>query len=318
VPHTGRIYVFWNQNTGAVGTRQDLNSIMAYRWSDDDGVTWSDQIHTRKIPKAAISDPDPEVLENWVVYQAPIITRRGEVVVGFGRFAPSERAQRFLFENGCECAFLRFDNILAESDPAKLTITAWPENGIGLRVPWPEKPEVSCAQEPTIQDLSDGRMICVMRTATGFVYFSLSPDGGRSWDEPRPLRFAPGGPEIRQPVAPCPLYKLSDGRFVLVFHNNSGYANGGPGPCGSGVNRRPAYVAVGREICHPDHPLMFGEPRVVADNGGIVDNDKTEICTYTSLFESEGEVFLWYPDRKHYLLGKVLSSSLLSIPWLPT
>ena len=72
------------------------------------------------------------------------------------------------------------------------------------------------------------------------------------------------------------------------------------------------------EIAHPEHPLLFTRPRVVADNGGVVDgNGKTEICTYTSLFESEGEVYLWYPDRKHYLLGKVLSADLLDDAGLP-
>ena len=317
VPHSGRIYVFWNQNTGGVGTRPDLECLMAYRWSDDDGVTWSDQVETRRIPKAQISDPDPDALENWVVYQAPIMTKRGEVMVGFSRFAPSARAQQYLFENGCEVGFLVFDNILSEPDPTKLSIHARPESGLGLRVPWPEKKQVSCAQEPTIQDLSDGRMICVMRTATGYIYYALSDDGGKSWDEPRPLRFAPDGPKIPQPVAPCPLYKLTDGRFILVFHNNSGNANSGQGPTDWFRNRRPAYIAVGSEIDHREHPLVFGRPRILADNGGVVDNRKTEICTYPSLFEFDGQVYLWYPDRKHYLLGKVLTTQLLSDAGLP-
>ena len=158
---------------------------------------------------------------------------------------------------------------------------------------------VSCCQEPTIQDLSDGRMICVMRTATGYIYYALSSDGGHSWDQPRPLRYSPGGPDIQQPVCPCPLYKLSDGRFILVFHNTDGTANGGPGPCGgTQLNRRPAYLVIGREINHPDHPIMFSKPKFLADNRGIVDGlDKTEICTYTSLFEFQGE------DKDGKILG---------------
>ena len=317
VPHSGRIYLFWNQNIGAADTRQDLTALLAYRWSDDDGVTWSQDVQTRTIPKAEISDPDPNAVENWVVYQAPIITRRGEVMVGFSRFAPG-KARHCLSEHGCEVSFLLFDNILSEPDPTKLTIRTLPDEGQGLRVPWPDKPQVSCAQEPTVHDLNDGRMICVMRTMTGYVYFALSADGGRTWDTPRPLRFAPRGPKIPQPVAPCPLYKLRDGRFVLIFHNNDGTANGGSGPLDAARNRRPAYLSVGREIAHPDHPLIFTEPRFLADNGGIVDGlDATEICTYTSLFEFENDVYFWYPDRKHYLLGKVLSNSLLDDSGLP-
>ncbi len=317
VPHTKRIYVFYNQNTGSVANRRDMTAEMAYRWSDDDGVTWSQQVHSLRIPKSAMSDPDPEALENWVVYQSPIITRRGEVMVGFSRFSPKQ-GKNYLFDNGCEVWFLRFDNILTETDPSRLTITVFPEADHGLAVPWPEHPQVSCAQEPTIQDLGDGRMICVIRTATGFVHYSLSEDGGRSWDPPRPLRFGPDGPRIPQPVCPCPLYKLRDGRFILIFHNNEGYANGGSGPGDSAVNRRPAFLTVGREIGHPDHPLMFTEPRFLADNGAIVDGpDKTEICTYTSFFEHGNQAYLWYPDRKHYLLGKVLPTELLDDAWLP-
>ncbi len=317
VRHTGRIYLFWNQNVGLADTRQDLTALLAFRWSDDDGRTWSDRVETRSIPKGAISDPDPNMPDNWVVYQAPVLTRRGDVMVGFGRFAPG-KVKNYLFDNGCEVCFLRFDNILTEPDPARLSISALPEEGHGLRVPWPEKPQVSCAQEPTIQDLDDGRMICVIRTITGYVYFALSNDGGCTWDEARPLRFAPGGPKVPQPVAPCPLYKLRDGRFVLIFHNNDGSANGGSGPGDWRRNRWPAYLAVARQIAHPDHPLIFTEPRVVADNGGVSDgNDLTDICTYTSLFEYGGQVYFWYPDRKHYLLGKVLSPAILDDSGLP-
>ena len=105
---------------------------------------------------------------------------------------------------------------------------------------------------------------------------------------------------------------------MLIFHNNDGTANGGSGPLDAARNRRPAYLSVGREIAHPDHPLIFTEPRFLADNGGIVDGlDATEICTYTSLFEFENDVYFWYPDRKHYLLGKVLSNSLLDDSGLP-
>ena len=318
VPHSGRIYLFWSQNAGAVDTRADLTADLAWRWSDDDGRTWSDRTETRPFAKSGAPDPHPEKAENWVVYQAPLITRRGEVMVGYTRFAPG-RAEKYLFDHGCECRFLRFDNILSEQDPTKLSFSVFPENEAGLQVPWPEQPHISCAQEPTLHDLSDGRMICVLRTATGFIYFALSGDGGRTWDEPRPLRFAPDGPKMQQPVCPCPLYKLADGRFILIFHNNDGTIHGGPGPCGSSdTSRWPAYLAVGREIKHPDHPIMFTRPRLLVDNGGLADGlDRTEIATYTSLFEHEGEVYFWYPDHKHYLLGKVLSPALISDAELP-
>jgi hypothetical protein len=162
-------------------------------------------------------------------------------------------------------------------------------------------------------------MICVMRNRTGFLYYALSDDAGHSWDQARPLRYAPDGPMLRQPLASCPLYKLRDGRFVQIFHNNSGDANGGVSVSDSRKNRRPVFLAVGREIDHPDHPIMFTRARLLADNGGATVGPKhhTQIGTYPSLFEFEGKVYFWYPDRKHYLLGKILTPELLDDPGLP-
>jgi hypothetical protein len=86
VPATGRVYLFWNQNVGIVDAREDTTGVLMYMWSDDEGSTWSER-HTLPIRSSAISHPDPEVPQNWVTYQSPIITRRGDVLVGFTRWA---------------------------------------------------------------------------------------------------------------------------------------------------------------------------------------------------------------------------------------
>ncbi|UCD30000.1 MAG: exo-alpha-sialidase [Planctomycetota bacterium] len=319
VPHSGRVYLFWNQNVGVVDARADTTGVLAYRWSDDDGLAWS-EVHTLPIRKSAISHPDPDVPENWVVYQCPIITPGGDVMVGFTRWASRKvQPEGGLFERDSEIWFLRFDNILSEPDPTKLRVTTLPDGEHGIRVPCPDIPAISVAQEPTFQQLSDGRLICVMRTRTGFIYYALSADSGHSWCKAQPLRYTPDGPKVPQPLASCPLYKLKDGRFVLVFHNNSGYANGGIGPTDSKRNRRPVFLAVGREIEHLQHPVMFTRPRMIADNRGISTgpSQHTQIGTYPSLFEFEGQVYFWYPDRKHYLLGKLLSPQILDDSGLP-
>jgi len=84
VPNLSRIYLFWNQNVGVIDARADTTGVLAYQWSEDDGLTWS-KMHTLAIRKSAISNPNPDVPENWVVYQCPIVTRRGKVMVGFTR-----------------------------------------------------------------------------------------------------------------------------------------------------------------------------------------------------------------------------------------
>lgn len=313
VPATGRAYLFYLQNVGAADIRSDSTGELHYKWSDDDGISWAGPVKL-SFPKAALSDPNPNTPESWIVHQAPVTTRDGQVLVGFYRWAanPSGAVVNPLTYE-CEVWFFRFDNVLTELDPAKLRVTVLPEGDHGLRVPPPGQPANSVAQEPTIHTLRDGRMICVMRTLNGCPYYALSPDQGRSWDTPRPLRFGPGRAVIPHPMAPCPLYRLKDDRYVLVFFNNDGSANGGSGPLDVRKNRRPAYLAVGRENGDSDHPLAFTEPRLLVDNGGLPDGPvgETQIATYCSLFEFEGRVYFWYPDRKHYLLGRILPPSLL-------
>mgnify|MGYP000656819350 CR=1 FL=1 len=50
-----------------------------------------------------------------------------------------------------------------------------------------------------------------------------STDGGRTWDTPRPLSYDPEEfRPVENPIAPCPLYRLEDGRLLLVFYDNDG------------------------------------------------------------------------------------------------
>lgn len=337
VPKTGRVYLFWNQNVGVTDAREDTTGALAYKWSDDEGVTWSD-MHTLAIRKSAISHPDANVPENWVTYQCPVITSHG-VLVGFTRWA-SKAVQKEggLFDRHSEVWFLRFDNILTEPDGAKLQVTTLPDGEKGLMAPCTEcergsvetgetdakrkgsaKPPkqrpnpFSIAQEPSVQELSDGRLITVMRTRTGSPYFALSADGGKSWDTPRPLLYSAGGPPVQQPLAPSPLYKLRDGNFVLIFHNNDGTGNGGKGTTDSRRVRRPVFLTVGREGGSPDYPLVFTQPRLLADNGGYPGaHGHTQIGTYPSFFEFERRAYFFYPDRKHVLYGMVVPHDMLT------
>ena len=102
-------------------------------------------------------------------------------------------------------------------------------------------------------------------------------------------------------------------RYLLIFHNNVGTANGADGPHDSKRNRRPAWISIGRVRDSAEGlPLAFGEPRVLADNDGVAlpPEDQTQVATYGSFLEHEGRAIWWYPDRKHYLLGKIINDLL--------
>ncbi|MGD8238608.1 MAG: sialidase family protein [Armatimonadota bacterium] len=317
VPGTSRVYVFFNQNMGYSDPR-DTGHI-AFRYSDDHGETWADRICLTRVPRIAMDPEDPEGGINWLVYQQPLIQGDGKYLAGFTRCGSARKFDvRDMFSLHSEIWFMRFENILSETDPEKLSVTFLPDGDRGLRVPFPEHPEVSIAQEPTIQTLSDGRLICVMRTRTGHIYHALSADWGHTWDEPRPLRYAEGAAPLENPLAPCPLYKTRDGRYLLLFFNHPGE------PRGSNVPRRPAYLAIGRECVRSGvQPLTFKAPKLLLDTDpewdlGVEHSARVpQIATYTSYFEFEGKHYLWYPERKHFLLGKLLDEELLHDSLLP-
>ena len=339
-----RIWCFYNKNVGIDDARAADTGVLRCRYSDDDGVTWSRETFDYPIEPNAISSPDPSVPPTWIVYQNPTYLPSGHVLAGFTRWASNAVDPGVgMLERNSEVCFLRFENILTEPDPRKLIVTTWPRcdgphsrrsSGVsgfpfrdaplksrntgnagrgflphGLRVESPFRPGVSVAQEPTAQPLSDGRLICLMRTLRGCIYFALSEDDGRTWDEPRPLRYEPGGELVLNPCAPCPLYKFSDGRFLLVFYNNDGTGHGGSGPTDAANVRNPAWIMFGHEIPgHPDQPVRFDQPEVFADTGWTPapGTNRTQVATYPSLVEDGGEIIIFYPDRKHYLLGKKL------------
>src|SRR5690606_11401140 len=201
------------------------------------------------------SHPDAGVSESWIVYQSPVVLD-GQVIAPYTHWASSAFQETpNLFERDSRIHFIRFDNLLTEPDVEKLTLTVLPEDGEGLAVPRVDKPEISVAQEATVVRLSDGRWFSVFRTLRGSIWWSQSHDRGRTWSEPRELRDQPGGAVIHQPISPAPLYQLSDGRLVLIFHNNDGSANGGKGLADYKKNRTPAWIAVGRELS----PLPAGD-----------------------------------------------------------
>jgi hypothetical protein len=140
-----------------------------------------------------------------------------------------------------------------------------------------------------------------------------------SWRPTEILRRQDNGTEMLHPKSPCPLYRLADGRYLLFYHNHDGTGYGARGPHDMNA-RRPIFLAVGRYRPGAHQPLWFGEPRLLFDTDGValgpgngtVEGGRTWLALYGSLTEVGGERILWYPDRKHFLLGRLLSDELLS------
>ena len=313
VPELSRIYCFYCQNDGIAEYRYDLCGMLRGKWSDDDGATWSAKTVELPIRRTVLDHPDERFPVNWIVFQVPYVTAQKEVIAPFTRWA----ARASAFANGSECWFLRFDNILTEPDPYKLRTTTLPDGRHGLRVPHFEDTANTFAEEPSMVELSDGRFYCVMRTSVGYIAFSISNDRGHTWSTPAPLYRDNENELMLNPVVPAPIYQLNDGRYVLLYYHNNGDAHGGYFPCGYAcfrTNRYPAYISLGLEDPgNTFQPIRFGPPKVFINSDGhaLGPAARTDDATYPSLLQDGTDRILFYPDRKHFLLGKYLTDQWL-------
>jgi hypothetical protein len=149
---------------------------------------------------------------------------------------------------------------------------------------------------------------------TGYIHYSVSADNGKTWTPTQMLRYSDESEGIPHPMSPCPIYRLSDGKFILFFHNNSGKRLGYDQQSKkweinvANVVRNPTYYTIGEFKKDAKQPLWFGKPVefLNSDDVAVPPKKSAEIGTYPSLTEFNGKIIFWYPDRKRFLLGKYL------------
>ena len=149
----------------------------------------------------------------------------------------------------------------------------------------------------------------------------MSEDDGATWRTPQPLCYQDGGERVLHPTGPGPLYALQDGRYLLQYNKNDGSMSPGKRPRPNMLNRRAAFIATGEFRSGAVQPVWFSRPKKFADTDTDAvpagPEQRCECCTYGSLTEQDGQRVLWYPDRKHFLLGKLITDEWLSDLVLP-
>lgn len=316
ISKTGRLYVIYNQYQGIDDVIHQHTGTMDGVYSDDMGKTWTAP-QTIPMPRSPYDHPDPAVPSNWIVWQKPIRDLQGKWFTGFTRWVskavrtPPHANSWTAWESVVE--FMRFENIGDNPEPKDIQITysAWGKDA--LRVPHYSNPLLSIAQEPSLVRLPDQRLFCVMRTMSGYIWYSLSADDGVTWCSPRPLLRRDHGEPILEPLCCCPIYPYPDGRFVLLHHNNDGRLNGCK-PEETNKNRRPAFIALGEYRPHAEQPIWFSPSKQLMDNEaqGIGPLHRIDLGVYPSTTYREGVFVLWHPDRKFFLLGKKITPEWLS------
>jgi len=321
VSRSGRIYVLWNQYRGKdkIDFHHQMTGTMDGRFSDDNGKTWSEP-ETVPMPRSIYDHPDPEMPGNWIVWQRPDRIAGEKYLVGYTRWVSPERRRPLdTFPDGRNrgwstdslIEFMRFDNV--DEDPAvkDLAISwfAWGEKA--LKVPYFRDPLNVVAQEPSIVRLPDERLFCVMRTMTGYIWYSLSEDRGETWCSPRPMLRKDHGAVIEEPICCCPIYPLAEeGRYFLINHLRKDRLE--YDDCTN--NRWPVYVALGEFRPDAEQPVWFSESKqlMTHDGVGLGPRRRTDLGVYPSVTHRDGRTVLWHPDRKFFLLGKEITPEILS------
>jgi len=290
---SGRIFAFYVYNrdnirelpadeppfVGGITHRMDSHGSYVFRWSDDQGRTWSAQrgeIPVREFEIDRTNSTGGRVRLFWNVGKPRIVGK--EVLLplhkigafGHGGFVRSEGA------------FVCSGDLLEKSNPLEASWVTLPEGDKGLRTP-PGGGPVS--EEQCLCELGDGSLFSVYRSIDGWPVGSYSRDRGRTWSGPAYLVYADGR-RVKHPRAACFVWRLAHGGYVLWFHNNGG-ADMGQNPwafCRSYSDRNPVWMARGWEVPGPDGvTLVWGNPEIV-----LYEDDPQARISYPDLLE-EGE-----------------------------
>lgn len=317
VSRSGRIYVLYSRHTGVNDLFSHTTGELAGIYSDDNGGSWSEEQLIR-LPRTCWDNPDPAIPANCITWQKPLRFGDGRYLAGITRWLTPARytklSDSWIHANSV-VDFIRFENLDDDPETADLAITLLTPDEQSLQFPIPGHPEQTVIQEPTLLELPDGRLMAIMRTVAGVPAWSVSRDCGESWSTPEALRYGDGLPEIKHSLSPCPAYRIGDGEFVLFYHNHDG--NFGPWRNHVNETRRPIYLSSGKFAPRDHQPIRFSAPISWIDSDNVELNHRCDLALYSSFEVVDGKPVLWFPDRKHFLVGKIIDRERLAAAVFP-
>ncbi|MBP6507241.1 MAG: exo-alpha-sialidase [Opitutaceae bacterium] len=347
VPGTGRLYLFLHEGRQhgehvARSSPEVDAGTLGFMFSDDNGLTWS-EIRSIVLPERDISVFPGRI--HGHLNHPPQLMPDGRVVLLFSQ-GNRTGATRRAWQLACyEASLLECENLLTERDPARLRFSLLPLGARGIRADalrHGDNPAVqklaaafggnpvelaSNTQEPTVVPLSDGRWLGVFRTYLGSPGYATSRDGGRSWSTVERLRYGPEDKWIDHPHTMCPLARLPDGRFILLFTNNDGTRNGATHVWdGGNRTRNPQWFVIGRELPGEERNggLIFGEPRILASASDEESPDGFRASTCTGIampqyVHAAGRHFVQYGLKKEHILLDEIPAAVIDAmtPALP-
>ena len=296
-----------------------------FRWrhSDDHGQTWSKPVDLATFPTGHYDSQDGSMPPVWICCSGPHVGPSGEILIPYTRWAWNDTVaggNTPIKTRHSHIEVMRINNLDEAPDLHNLHIT-WLNTDNPITVPHATIDGASFAQEPYLANLPDGRILMVMRTNRGELWYTVSDDAGQTWRKTEPMRYHDNDEIIKQPASPCPIFGLKRGDYLLLFNDNDGLVFGAQSVWAV-ENRRPAFVSRGEFRPNAQQPIWWSKPELFIDNDahpwGPEGKERLEAATYTSLTEHRGERILWYPDRKGFLLGKIIADGWLDALDVPS
>lgn len=268
-----------------------------FKYSDDNGNSWSKERYEVPIRKMKIdfeNSLNGEILYFWGVGK-PII-HNGKCFLCISKVGN--------FGNGfivkSECVFLCSENILTESDPLKITWATLPDGNEGLK-----SPIGPISEENTLVGLNCGKLFTTFRTQEGHNCFSYSNDDGHTWEKPDYISYdRDHKKKIKHPRAHSPVWKTSDGRYLLWFHNHSMVRK----PIGfeAYLDRNPAWISCGIE---ENGSIRWSQPEIL-----LYDDNFANRISYPDFFEYNGDYFLTETQKETARVHKI-DKRILNAGW---
>ena len=279
----GRIYCFGTQPIWALHTtRRGLheNAPIGYRYSDDDGHTWSEVRLIRPV-----NDPG---------FTGMSVMRMCETEAGTWLLGAHEADWSYR-------PLLTRQYILRSEDQGQ----SWELLPDARHGGW-HAGGFNRMDELRPIDLGNGQVYAMARTPEGHLWNLRSHDDGRTWSDPQPT-------PLIHPDAPPMLFKLSNGNLAAFHHNRhhdldySGLSGDKESLMG---DRSEIWVALST-----DGGRTWGQPRFVFANALAPVYDMPFMnhqCSYIDAFLDNGVLNIFVPHRWHQALHLRLPEASLS------
>ena len=233
----------------------------------------------------------------------PIRTKQGHIIVPTQMTLLNAEGTLETFESGWDyyqCLML----IGTWKDDHRLSWT--------VSEPIPADPErtVRGLYEPTLAEMPDGRILCVMRGSNGLKkdpeyrlpshkWYCVSTDGGFHWSKPEPWRYS-NGKEFFSPSSMSQIIQHSNGRYFWI-------GNISPANC---QGNAPRWPLVAGEI-DPRSMMLIEESVITLDTRGDADSEGLQLSNFYAFEDRQsGDIHLpmqrWEPtDVYEWVLYRV-------------